>query len=413
MNTRLTILALLLAASVLSAGERTLECDSFDYRMGKCYFPVGVEADVYSGCPFVVLCDEDTLVSGTLEAAYEGISWTATLADSLHGFFADHRCRAIVAPALADSTSTILIGAVGEDLAAHLMDVTGRQTNAGNPLELAILSPYDDAWALLASDSIQAVLSYRSMGGRCSNQHELTSPAPWIAVMLPNLSRPLNRDGLLTTALYYRFDPRLLEYLFDSDSAAAVNAWSGGESTPRPYPHDPDDSRRLLRQLPHDMPVRIAIGHSDLKRLAEYFADILARHRFDVRFVDSYAEADLWLGWLAAPVRSDSDGIASAYRLISESRPLSRAQEEAMALLGSCLQQIEAGADSTTVAGLLPLAKQTLVTDLGAFSLFRPRLHLISDWPQTGIGFDTRGHLQYDSMRLLRLPDSVGTGGGE
>ncbi len=412
MMIRLTILVTLMAASSFVASESAVECESFEYRLGRCYLPVGVEAMIYPGCPFRIVRGDDRIVSGSVESAFTGISWTPILPDSVTDAL-DDSCRIFIEPARVDSSSSIRLGAVSEALARQLDNITGDSAGTGNPLTLSTLSPYDDVQRLLTGDSLDIVLSYRHPAGECSSVGRATHSAAWVAAMLPNLSRPLNRDGLLTTALYYRFNPVLLDYLFDGDSAAPVNMWNDSPGTPRPYPSDTDGSGKLLRQLPRDEPVRVAVGAPDLRRLAEYFGDVLARRRFDVEFVGDYAEADLWLGWVAAPVGRDSEVLTAAFEMLSRSRPANSAQSEAMTLFGDYLEQLERLSDSTKAAGLLRLARQTITHDLGAFSLFRPRLHMVWDWPVVGAGFNDAGWLRIDSVRVLRLPEPVTTEVGE
>lgn len=404
MMIRLTILVTLLAASSFAASEPTVECESFEYRLGRCYLPVGIEAMVYPGCPFHIVRGNDSIVSGSVKAAFSGISWTVILPDSVT-YELDGSCRIFVEPARVDSASMIRVATVGDNLARRLDKTVGQETGAGNPIAWSAVSPYDDIQGLLADDSLDLILSYHHMAGDCLSLDYAASPAPWAAVMLPNLSRPLNRDGLLTTALYYRFAPDLLEYLFDGDSVGVVNTWNDDSGMPRPYPNDADGGSRLLRQLAHDQSIRIAFEASDLQRLAEYFGDVLARQRFDVEFVDDFTEADLWLGWADAPVGGGAELMKAAFEHLSRTRPAGQAQSEAITLLGDYLSQMASVSDSTKMAGLIRLARQTLTHDLGAFSLFRPRLHMVWDWPLVGAGFDEAGQLRLDSLRVLRLPE--------
>jgi hypothetical protein len=100
--------------------------------------------------------------------------------------------------------------------------------------------------------------------------------------------------------------------------------------------------------------------------------------------------------------------MAAAHKMLSRTDQVSSAQSEAIELLAGYLEQIQSTSDSTRLARTLRLARQTLIHDLGAFSLFRPRLHLVWDWPLIGAGFGPRGQPNLDSARVLRLPKAFG-----
>jgi hypothetical protein len=422
----LTIAGISLLALPICAA---IEAPILQNRLDRLYFGIGTEAAVYPGCSFHVLCQTDTLARGTIEQSLPGISYSYPLTPPV-ALPSLEDCHAIVDPARIDSTSPIIIAAphilntltqtdhLPRDHAGAIDDpATAPMTSAGNRLILTDTIPFIDAPASLQFGMIDAFLDYRDHTTALPQSNAASSPAPYLAVLLPNLSRPVNREALLTTSLYYRFSAERLSLVFPGDRVLPLNCLLlDNAECPRPYPYDPPRGRRLLSQI--DPPVRdlrLGVADPSLQRTGLLFVDVLARDRVSASLLmhDQATEADCRIAWISAPL---GDLLTPLQHILRHLTAMNSPHSTHRDVLETVDRYLTAAADAPDSAGRLAyarLAAQRLSADLGVFALFRPRLFFHAQPDIMNITFDRSGRPLFTNLQRLLLPAVEHTYQGE
>lgn len=109
-------IAILMAAPVWG---QQIDVGVLQAKLNRIYFSAGSEAGIKAGAPFVLLCTAEDSLTGSIEYAGPGISYSAPI-PSLGSFDINAGCTARVTVAAVDSAATITIGS---DLPLSLYDL--------------------------------------------------------------------------------------------------------------------------------------------------------------------------------------------------------------------------------------------------------------------------------------------------
>ncbi len=383
-----------------------LTCRILQFEHNRLYFNAGEDRNVFAGSRFVVYYGADSLMSGTVEQSFLGVAYSEPLKVSPTNPNLDS-LTARIETADIDSSSTILLGSLNIDPISILTgdSLQIHRTSAGNPIDIAI-------WR----DSYQVIdqFEYGQTAGVFSLTHlpwintavqSYASPAPFIAVVVPNLSSSLNRDGYLTTSLYYRFGPSSVAHIFDGEQPAAANSFYLDDSTVvRAYPYDRSRGRQLLETMGRPATVRVSYLNRCLEPLADYFADVLSRDRVHIEIEYGNPDADVLLELV--PFRGEGSVTTLGYlrdQLKQMSNP-AKAQSEALTILSNYIDAARDTDSLRTRRYYSDLADRSLKRDLGVFPLFRPMLYFISKDRLRDFSFTPTGLPQLDSIGIVDLP---------
>jgi len=416
------LLALLVAAAIaaapaVSAGD--LECEILQYKLGRLYFGAGQEANVFAGCPFVLFHGPDTVYAGVVEFSYPGVSisrptfgFTDTLALGEH--------RAVILAARADTTSPVTIGCYGihpfellrdhpefESLDSVEIGVAVDSTANGNPVVFSSDEPFTMAWDYESGRHdgfFSASMFPESMRGFASM---VSSGAPFIAVLVPNLSSEINKDGFVTTSLYYRFSvDRLWPTFFQSEAPSTINRLYLADGTAgRAFPYDIDKGRQLLSKN-RNLPNRLKIGvlNPRLESIAKYFADILSRDRVRVEVRMNDPEADLLLTFVMIDWEDPVASLHDVYSILAQGKPDDKSVKETLTIVGNYIYSARQADDVSTLFHYCRLADRTMQHELGVFPLFRPSIYFLAGKHLKNIRFDRSGYLDLDGLTRISLP---------
>jgi len=403
------IIFVLLALSIssgINAGETT--CEVLQYKLDRLYFSVGEEALVFPYAPYTLLHGEDTIHTGFIEHSWPGVAISEPLGaiDTLSldptdiGIFA-----AVIQTADLDTISVITIGSdiVGMPVLAH-----------GNDSARLILREYDHHQTMLQdfqSGLLDACLSFGDLQAPAKTT-VASHPAPWVAALVPNISRGFNQGGQLTTSLYYRYDETKLDFCFEGDVAESTHRFhiyepsSNGLPAHRQYGYDPARGRALFQSM-SVVPESLALfsGSPALDQLTFYFADLISRDRCPVKLTENRREADVYVDFV--PVSDELPSVTMYslhHQLVSDSVRGMRANEY-VRRISTAFQFVESPSMRGDYYRNLDAAERIMIEDLGVFPLFRPMLHLSTRKNIQGLEFSSDGRLNASAMIKLILPD--------
>jgi len=409
-------------AFLTACSSAELQRGILQYRLDRLYFAIGKEENVFAGSPFIVICNGDSVYEGCIEQSLVGVSYSY-----ITGLFFDtlavDSCYAIIEAADIDSLSPIRLAAVDFEPLAMLTDFLGTiralllaigdRNNPitatsihGNEVSISQRIPFIDMVVSLQFGEIDGFFSYRSYASQMEDSRVIDSPAPFFVVLVPNLSRKMNRGGLITTSLYYRFSERRLPIVFDGDKVRPMNCLhaTNGDCH-RPYPYDPAQGRKLLDHHPQRPRVlRIGVMNKSLEKLALYFADVLSRDRIEVELHQSFEDADIYLAFIPLDERNPIRPIHYIRDMFLRDKPSSAAQEEALSTIENNFWAAREADSLNRRQYYCRLVEQALMYDLGVFPLFRPRIFFHASENLKNYCFDANGFLDLKALTKLKLP---------
>ena len=403
-----------------SANAQQLECDILQYKLDRLYFSAGDEALVYPGCEFMVLRSGDTIYSGLIDQSYAGISYSQPTFNFTDTIDLD-KCIAVIIPAEIDSLSPITLGCQETDPIILLLtpdsivrDPSGvkvrlESSDGGRAVTLEQMDGYSLTTGLRERE-FDGFLSIADFPEHISRNRTVSRcEAPFFAVLIPNLSRESNRDGFLTTSMYYRFDvATVFADLFDDRVPSPMHRlYAVSGHPPRAYPFDPDKGRKLLsKNKGRPNKVSIAIMNRRLKKVGRFFADVLSRDRVRVETVAGNADADMTLAFIPINWQDPLVSLKNVFILLAREKPLSDAALESLAIVQGYLDNALSSHDAATRFHFCRLADRTMQQDLGVFPLFRPTVYVAVGDNMTNIQFDESGYLDIDAIVKLKLPET-------
>ena len=398
----LVILAVGWLGLAVQAGE--LDTSVTRYSMDRLYFPVGEESHVYEHARFTIFHDTDSIYTGLIDHAWQGVS----VSESTNGFFDTaslDACEVVIETAKIDSAAQVIIGTDIKDL------VLLAGPEPGDRVKLERFARYEPMFDGFFHDALEGIITFQDLSPRAEAIVTTPLPLPYLVAMIPNVGEKSNYQGQLTTSLYYRSNRFLLSLNFDGDQIQMVNRWTiprdqqGAEPGGRLYPYSPDRGRRLFLEMTYQ-PSRVAVytGNRALDGLGHFFADIISRDRCPVELTSVPGAADIRLEFIPW---SDSIPATTVYalyhQLVTDTVPGLAANEHVRHIAAE-LRFVESPLRPEDYYRHLAIAGRIMIEDLGVFPLFRPTLFLHSHKRLQNIQFDADGRLDFSEAILVHLP---------
>jgi hypothetical protein len=402
-----TIISAFAVWSATVANATEWRTQAFELRLDRLYFPAGEEALIFEGAPFTVINGADTIYSGLIDHAWEGVSVSA----STHGFFdtiPTVRLDAILTQAEIDTTRPVSVG-------NELSRLQIRAESAGDHrVDWSDYTPIDPLREDFLSGSLDAIVTLTDFDPHPDNVTTASAPLPYIVVLIPNVRREFNYHGELTTSLFYRFNARQLAVCFRGDEANEVRRFtpSGPNLFPLPrwYDFDPARGKKLFDRI-NRKPSRLKLhsGHPSLDGLARYFADILSRDRCVVELTGDRASADIRLEYVPFQDSSPRAAFDSLIGLLAQDSVKGSSPAEYLRKVDLELRGLNIALQPADSVRHLEALDRIMAEDLGVFPLFRPTLYLHTQKRLRGVTLTPDGRVDFSSAVKIRLPhDSAG-----
>lgn len=426
-------LVLFMAGAITEARE--VRCKVLQQKLGRLYFSAGKDEDVWPGCKWFLCHDSaDTanpIAQGKIAESYEGVSISDSMANVSDQFSlssvatieaADRvdgiSCRIYLlsrvdrlsriytnfldSSSLTEDRPIFPPDEMGSDFADHYdhfikIDSTDRTVIFG-PIGFSPQSKgiQEKPW-------LDGELRYSPTENSLDLQ-DYSTRAPHFVALIPNLSRPINRNAILTTALRYRIDTTQINNAFEFESVPKLSFLPGAHSYSA-FTADISKAKKLLKEnKTAGATVSIDTYSPTLQSTSRFIRGTLAQAGYTTTTVGWNQPSDLRLAIL--PIYSDSPWVALREVLNSVAKDTiakDRANQPvrlADRLLSDALQTT----DSTQRARLLERVDRILMEDIGAFPLFRPIIHVCAKEEIRGIKFDKDGRLDLRSIYRLKLP---------
>ncbi len=412
--------------SAVGADAAELTCRILQYKLGRLYLDAGREANVVSGTPFTVFCGGDSVFSGTITRSLMGICYTDTVG-SVFDSLAVEACYARVHPPGVDCVSPIVLLTEGIESAMLVPEgasgpsVSGPRARGdnsaslvsvhGNEIAISQAAAYFDLVAGLRAGNIDGFFSFRNYASQMDDYRVVDVRAPFFAVLIPNVGREVNRHGLVTTSLYYRFGGDRIAIVFDGHEADPANCLDVPNSVcPRAYPYDPPRGRLLLDDHPRrPRLLRIGVEDKSLEKLAFYFADVLSRDRITVEIVREIRDADLAVCYVPLDEGNPCGALGRVRDFLEPASVLSPSVQEVLTRIDNFLALAGPAGHQDQYDHYCRLAAKSLSEDLGVFPLFRPHLFFHASERLTDCRFRADGYLELRALTKLNQPSPEST----
>ena len=367
-------------------------------------FPVGADQLIYPGCRFSIVRGDSAIGSGEIEVSRPGISISAPVA-GLDSLMIDPTVTAVIDCFEIDSTAQVRIGHLAPHRSDWMVILPESPPGSVRVATVAYRNQLEMLYDYQAGRLDGIITDYAP---RLESVLSLTSVAlaPWVISLVPNPASREMQDGILTTSLFYRFNPANLPLMTDSDSSRAWFVLFGDlADTARPYPYDAEKGRQLLRAM-RSRPDRLKIRIEDktLERPAAFFADILSRDRLKTEIGLLAPDADLSL--LAIPLETTSDTVSLRYliNLLASDTTAGRPINEAIAQAGFHLEAASRQPNDLLRGASLRSAARKLTEDVGVFPLFRPGLFFTHRPTLTSVSRTESGRIDLSRLIVLTPP---------
>nr|MBN2276421.1 hypothetical protein [candidate division Zixibacteria bacterium] len=415
-NIYIIVYGLILVGLLAAFGTAEVIGPILQYKLDRLYFPYGEEADLYPGHLFLIYKGDSLIYRGLIEHSMIGVSYsypTGGIFDTVEIGL----CRAVIETAEIDTGATITIGIsefpklYGGDKFPMLFppdssaaDSTISATNSGNRLVIKKYGNYTEMLIAFETGEIEAFVSYRNYDAPGKRYKAISAPAPYIAVLAPDISRAANDKGLLTTSLYYRYNPKNPEILFDGDGLEPCNCLYPSDSgCDRFYEYDPEKGEVLLTVLDkRPRKLKIAAADPKLLKTAEYFADVLSRDRIKTEIAFGRDDYDMIVMFIPMLSGKSESGMQSALGLIGAGGISDKTSKENIKVIGN---YIELGRLANSQSGreyYFHLADRGFKEDFGLFPLYRPSLYFVGQDYLKGGRFDEDGSIDLRPLYLIK-----------
>lgn len=412
MNRLIPLLAVLVvSAPTLGAAADSIwiEGDVLQVKRDRLYFNHGLEERIYRNCRYVVHRGSDSIYSGCVESSYPGVSFS---------YPTDGHFDTIPAAALSiwlqrarvDTVSPIVLGHLGyipEPVNAGFGRSDSESAAGGrNPVEFRRYESQFEMSLAFQGGALDGFVSYRRYGPGDDDVSSEGQPAPFFVAMVPNPSHEVNRNGFLTTSLYYRLDPERMPLYFDGDEIHPFHGLSiGGDTAARPYPYDPGAGREVLQNMrTRSRNLTIGASHPMFEKIAGYYADIVSRDRYLTSIVPGNIPADVDI--VAVPLAEEAlPSLRFITEMLAADTVPGMSVNETIAIVDSYLDMAAAAEDQFRRDHYCSLAENALRDDIGVFPLFRPTMFFTARRSLLGDPFDERGYLDLAALTKVRLPE--------
>ena len=345
--------------------------------------------------------DNDTVAVGTIEFSGPGISYSHPL-PNLSDTGNMGSWQTLIDAAEVDSLSPIVLGTTGY----IPNDSTVSSTTTGAPVSTVRYASPLAMQLDLESGKIDGCFSYNRYPTVKRGYDIVSSPAPYYCAIVPGVSEHAQRNSLLTTALYYRFNEDKYSVVFDGDGVTSLNRLciTSGDM-PRHYDYDPGRGRTLGRELAHSTrTVSIAVSDHNLEKAALYFSDILSRDRIRTSLADENEKADCALVFVPIDLSDRGLSLRYLYDRLAADTTRGESVNQTIRIVGKYLELEQTTVDSVQTDRFLTLAEQSLAEDIGVFPLFRPGIYFIARKDLKGYSFDPSGRFDVSGLVKILLP---------
>ncbi len=407
----------LLLLSIGSAWAGQVRCNILQHKLDRLYFPFGEEANIFANSRFVLYNNTDSLMTGRIASSQPGVSYSYQLDSSLALSNIDS-LHAIIETADIDSVSTIRIGfdlpegrkstlLYSENIPGESAPLFHTVTSAGNPLEIVIYDSFLEMTLALEAHQIDGCISFNEYKSFGVDITTTAYPAEYFAVLIPNITHPVNERGILSTSMYYRFNSAQSSAYFAGDGIRQFNSLYFKESSvPRFYDYDPEKGRSLLKALgKKPKEISIAVSEAALIETANYFIDILNRDRIKCRLEeDRDKDHDLYMDFVPLSENDRAASLKYIVSVISADTVSGEPVNTILKIIDNYIRQGDALTDAVSANYFYDRAERSLIDDLGVFPLFRSTIYMTAYDYIRNFDYDMYINNRFDMIGRISLP---------
>jgi len=416
-------LFLIFSISTPIFGDTDISCKILQYKLDRLYFPVGMEENIYPANNFIVYWKGDSIYNGNIEESKIGISYsyvTRYFFDSIDV----ESCEVIIKPAGIDSTAKIIIGLPKSIPPGNIFKLSDIYSNEmipfvlpplfavnGNPLRLQRYDSEIEMFLDFESGRIDGFFSHSRVITEKKNAQSISHLLPCFAAIVPNINQPVNENGLLPASLYYRFDKKRLPAFFDGDDIKPHNCiYPRNERCNRETVYNPSRAQSLLKLFKKPpKAVRLVIGDMRLKKLGQYYADVLNRDRIKTSLSYEMNDGDIYLVFVPTLASLADTSLMYIHNFLASDTTKDSPTNAMISIIGDCLELSRLTTSSEARGYYIERVLEYLEKDIGVYPLFRPSIHFTADVHLKGFGFDPDGF--FNLLALTRIQLSENTGG--
>ncbi len=414
MSKLVSILVALVAGVVCEAAG--VQTTVLQYQLGRMYFPVGEEQQVYKGAPFVVYSDADSVLSGSIAFAGPGISYSFPL-DEPHDSLQLSTLRVVIQSADVDASDTVRLGYTGPRPLC-INRAGGETAEAWESADIANL-PQQPIEFVSYQSQLPMALDFESgkLDGFFSYSRYLSSEvamaenseAGYYAALIPDVSLHPEDNSFLTTSMYYRIDSSKYAVMFDGEKAVPANClYNDIQSCLRAYPFDPVRGRSLLQHLSdRGQTIGICVHDESLRPAAVFLSDILSRDRLHTEIVTDDNDCTCHLIYVPLFDGRQDSSLDYIYRFLAADTVPGNEINKTIAVVGKYIELGETARNETVKERFFQLAQKSMIEDIGVFPLFRPVVYFVAGNRLKGCRFGPEGAFDTASLLKIRPPTSV------
>jgi hypothetical protein len=383
------------------AGE-IITTSLLQYKTGRIYFPYGEENNIFTGCNFILYHNEDSILTSVIENSHPGVSYSYPLNVNIDTININNH-NAVISTADIDSINPIVFGILNGD--DHIRDeIEVMPTSVSNQFVLKEFETFFEMTIAFENENIDGMVSSKRYLPKTKRIHSFSRQSDFVAVMIPNIGSSVNNRGILTTSLYYRFSTDMLPIYFNGDGIRSYNRLFYDTTTSkRYYQYDPYQGRRLLSVMdPSEKKVGIFPASKNLKRLAEYFGDILVRDKMQF----SLDSADVYLTFIPLDRYNPGAALDSIHTILLYDMPDDYPGESTIKTVENF---IHLGMTADSISAMMEYfrkAEQILTEDFGVFPLFQPSDHFTLKDNVKGFKLKADGAIDLSGLRRVIIPFS-------
>lgn len=397
-----------------------VRCGILQYKLDRLYFPFGEEENIFPNSRFVLYNNTDSLMTGRIASSQPGVSYSYPMDSSLALSDIDS-LHAIIETADIDSVSMIRIGfdlpEGRKSTLHHNENIPGESaplfhivTSAGNPLEIVIYNSFLEMTLALEAHQIDGFISFNEYKPFGADIATAAYPAEYFAALIPDVSRPVNERGILSTSLYYRFNSAQSSAYFAGDGVRQFNSLYLKEPpVPRFYDYDPEKGRNLLKALgKKPKEISIAVSEAALIGTANYFIDILNRDRIKCRLEeDRDKDHDLYMDFVPLSETDRAASLRYIVSVISADTVSGEPVNTTLKIIDNYIRQGDALTDAGSAAYYYDRAERSLIDDLGVFPLFRSTIYMTAYDYIRNFNYDMYINSRFDLIGRIGLPEGA------
>jgi hypothetical protein len=388
----LLIIVIIIGFSYQAIYSKQISADILQIKLNRIYLNVGVEELIFTDYNFWIIDNTDTVLSGKIEFVNEGISISYPI-DTDYINFENNNYDVIIETAEIDKSEPVYISfpELSEDEFKFISNSNLIENNR-------LISIYDINQNIKPNEIRLSYSNYNS-----SNKKFI---APYISALIPNLSEEINREGILTTSIYYIYNHDRLFSLSQKEAIESYCFWVNHDCN-RAYNRSPEKGKELLKRL-REKPSKIKISYlsESLKEQAEYIADILAQERIQVEITENNITADLFLMYIPLDPTSPSKTFISIKEFLSEFDILSTSHNETVSILNNYIERLNNSDPNLNEKHFYNIIDNGLKYDLSVFPLFQPFIHIQYGNELIYIEPENKSKFDFNNFQKIKHPNS-------